>query len=61
LAVGEFYIKMTIDGESYDPFSADTLRVLPSPHESYRMDIINASRAQFAISKEELQKTHSQE
>ena len=28
LAVGEFYIKMTIDGESYDPFSAETLRVL---------------------------------
>ena len=24
LAVAEFYIKMTIDGESYDPFSAET-------------------------------------
>jgi len=29
LAVTEFYIKMTIDGESYDPFSAETLKVLP--------------------------------
>ncbi|MFN4181071.1 MAG: type IV secretory system conjugative DNA transfer family protein [Candidatus Paceibacteria bacterium] len=55
LAVGEFYIKMTIDGESYDPFSADTLRVLPPIHESYRMDIVNASRAQFAVPKEDIQ------
>ena len=49
LGVGEFYIKMTIDGESYDPFSAETLRVLPATHPSYREDIINASRAQYAI------------
>jgi type IV secretory pathway TraG/TraD family ATPase VirD4 len=28
LGVGEFYVKMTIDGESYDPFSAETLKVL---------------------------------
>jgi hypothetical protein len=49
LGVGEFYIKMTIDGESYDPFSAETLRVLPATHPSYREDIINASRKQYAI------------
>ena len=57
LAVGEFYIKMTIDGGSYDPFSADTLRVLPPIHESYRMDIVSASRSQFAVSKEEVLKS----
>ncbi len=51
LGVGEMYIKMTIDGESYDPFSAETLKVLPPPHESYREEIIKASRQKYAISK----------
>ncbi len=27
----EFYIKMIIDGQSYDPFSAETLKLLPTP------------------------------
>jgi hypothetical protein len=49
LGVSEFYIKMTIDGESYDPFSAETLRVLPATHPSYRERIIAASRSKFAI------------
>lgn len=49
LGVGEFYIKMTIDGESYDPFSAETLRVLPATHRSFRQEIIDASRRQYAI------------
>lgn len=48
LGIGEFYIKMTIDGESYDPFSAETLKVLPATHPSYRERIIDASRAKFA-------------
>lgn len=52
LAVTEFYIKMTIDGEAYDPFSAETLRVLPPPHPSYREDIIDASRRKYSISKD---------
>ncbi len=50
LGVREFYIKMTIDGESYDPFSAETLKVMPPPHRSFRPDIIEASRRKFAIS-----------
>lgn len=54
LGVGEFYIKMTIDGESYDPFSAETLRVLPPTHPSYRSKIIDASRAKFAGKVEEV-------
>lgn len=49
LGVGEFFIKMTIDGESYDPFSAETLRVLPPTHASLREEIIAASRRKFAI------------
>jgi hypothetical protein len=48
LGVGEFYIKMTIDGESYDPFSAETLRVLTPTHKSLKQEIINASRKKFA-------------
>ena len=49
LGVGEFYVKMTIDGESYDPFSAETLRVLPATHPSYRVEVIAASRRKYAI------------
>lgn len=49
LGVGEFYIKMTIDGESYDPFSAETLRVLEATHESYRQEIIDSSREKYSI------------
>lgn len=49
LGVGEFYIKMTIDGESYDPFSAETLRVLPPTHPSYKDRVIEASRKKYSI------------
>lgn len=48
LGVGEFYIKMTIDGESYDPFSAETLKVLPAIHPSYKEKIIQGSRQKYA-------------
>lgn len=61
LAVGEFYIKMTIDGESYDPFSAETLRVLPPTHPSLREEIIAASRRKYAISKGDAQKLIQEE
>src|SRR3989344_3199197 len=53
LGVREFYIKMTIDGEAYDPFSAETLNVISPPHRSYREEIINYSRENYAISVEE--------
>ncbi len=49
LGTGEFYIKMTIDGEAYDPFSAETLKVLPPPYRSYKKEIIEASRRKFAV------------
>jgi hypothetical protein len=61
LGVGEFYVKMTIDGESYDPFSAETLRVLPPTHPSYRMRCIEASRRQYAIPAGEAQKLIAEE
>ncbi len=61
LAVGEIYIKMTIDGESYDPFSAETLRVLPPPYESHKEEIIAASRNKFSISKGDAEKITAEE
>ena len=61
LAVGEFYIKMTIDGESYDPFSAETLRVLEPTHRSYRPEIIAASRRKYSISKDDAAKLIAEE
>jgi hypothetical protein len=61
LAVGEIYVKMTIDGESYDPFSAETLRVLAPTHKSYREEIIEASRKKYSISKDSAQKLIEEE
>jgi len=61
LGVGEFFIKMTIDGESYDPFSAETLRVLPATHPSYRQEAIEASRRKYAILADEAQKLIAEE
>lgn len=61
LAVKEFYIKMTIDGESYDPFSAETLNVLPATHESFKEEIVEASRRKYSISKDDAQKLIAEE
>lgn len=47
LGVREFYIKEMIDGHTYDPFSAETLNVLPPPHRSFREEIIEASRKKY--------------
>ena len=61
LAVTEFFVKMTIDGESYDPFSAETLRVLPPTHPSYRDEIIEASRRKYSIPKDDATKLIAEE
>lgn len=45
----QFFIKETIDGEAFDPFSAETLNVLPPPHPSYREQIIKRSREKYSI------------
>jgi len=49
LGMQEFYIKMTIDGEIYNPFSAQTLKVLAPPHPSFREQIIRKSREKYSI------------
>ena len=48
----EFYIKLLIDGESYDPFSAETLDVLPPNHKSYKDRILQSSREKYSKSLE---------
>jgi hypothetical protein len=52
LGVQNFYIKETIDGEAYDPFSAQTLKVLPPSHKSFKDEIIKLSREKYTISAE---------
>lgn len=52
---------MTIDGESYDPFSAETLRVLPATHPSYRKEVIAASRRKYAITAGDAQRLIAEE
>ncbi len=47
LGVREFYVKLTIDSQSYDPFSAETLKVLPPSHPPYRDKIISESLANY--------------
>ncbi|HXF44131.1 MAG TPA: type IV secretion system DNA-binding domain-containing protein [Candidatus Paceibacterota bacterium] len=61
LGMQEFYIKMIIDGESYDPFSAETLKVLPAPHGSFKTDIIEASRRKYSISADAAKKLIEEE
>lgn len=56
LGMQEFYIKETIDGETYDPFSAETLKVLPAPHSSYRERIIDSSRRKYSMRVEDMQR-----
>ena len=48
LGTQQFYIKMTIDGDTYDPFSAETLKVLPPPHGSFKDQIVEFSRDNYA-------------
>ncbi|MBI5220759.1 MAG: type IV secretion system DNA-binding domain-containing protein [Candidatus Liptonbacteria bacterium] len=61
LGTREFYIKMTIDGESYDPFSAATLKIMPPPHRSFREEIWQASRRKYAISAEDAKRLIDEE
>ncbi len=49
LGMKEFYIKMTIDGETYDPFSAETLKIMPPPHRSFKEEIVKRSREKYSI------------
>ncbi|MBU1291887.1 type IV secretion system DNA-binding domain-containing protein [Patescibacteria group bacterium] len=61
LGIKEFYIKMTIDGETFDPFSAETLNVLPPTHNSLKEEIIKQSREKYAVPLEEVKKKLEEE
>ena len=61
LGMQQFYIKLTIDGESYDPFSAETLKVLKVPHRSFKEDIIAESRRKYSIPADAAQKLIAEE
>ncbi len=61
LGMGQIYIKMTIDGETYDPFSAETLKVLPPSHKSFKDEIINHSREKYSISADAAKKLIAEE
>jgi len=54
LGMQEFYIKETVDGETYDPFSAETLKIMPPPHRSFKQEILDASRRKYAMHAEEV-------
>lgn len=51
LGAREIYVKMTIQGKRYDPFSADVLTVNPPKHQSFAPDIIDFSRDIYARTK----------
>ncbi|TSC75131.1 MAG: Uncharacterized protein G01um101430_632 [Parcubacteria group bacterium Gr01-1014_30] len=61
LGVQNFYIKETIDGEAYDPFSAETLKVLPPAHTSFKERIVKQSREKYTISVEAAKKLMEEE
>ncbi len=48
LAAREFYIKEMIDGGVFDPFSAETLTILPPPYAPRAEQVIFASRERYA-------------
>ncbi|PIR43955.1 hypothetical protein COV23_02465 [Candidatus Wolfebacteria bacterium CG10_big_fil_rev_8_21_14_0_10_31_9] len=49
LGMQEFYIKMIIDGEVYDPFSAETLNVKLPTHKSYKDEIIKNVHEKYCL------------
>ncbi len=61
LGMREFYIKMTIDGDTYDPFSAETLKITPPPYKSMKREIIEASRAKYATRVDEARRLMEEE
>jgi len=56
LGVREFYVKMSIDGEIKDAFSARTIDV-PNIEKHYAQEIIEASRKQYTRPKADVEKT----
>jgi len=56
LGFANIYIKLMINGVASRPFSALTLPPIPFPEKSYREEIIEFSRKQYATPKEEVEK-----
>lgn len=56
LGMQEFYIKMTIDGETHDPFSAETLKILSPTHPSYKNEIIEYNHKTYCLPLEEVKR-----
>ncbi len=56
LGMQEFYIKMIIDGEVYDPFSAETLSIKPATHPSYKEEIVKFVHETYCVPLEEVKK-----
>jgi len=56
LAEREIYVKMTIDGKRWDPFSADVLTVTAPKHPSFMNKIVEYTRDKFARIKAEVEK-----
>lgn len=52
LGMRQFYIKMTIDGETYDPFSAESLKVFTPPRESLKEAIKRQVRQKYTVKAE---------
>ncbi len=52
---------MAIDGETFDPYSAETIKVLPAAHESYKEEIIQKSREKYSLSLKEVKKRIEEE
>lgn len=61
LGTREFFIKMAIDGETFDPFSAETLAVLASAHPSSKEEIIEQSRKKYTVHLAEVKKILEEE
>src|SRR3989344_1482892 len=61
LGMQESYIKMTIDGNTYDPFSAETLKIMPATHKSFKEEIIKHSREKYAIHIDEVKRKLEEE
>jgi len=61
LGVQNFYIKETIDGEAYDPFSAETLKVLPPAHASFKDKIVQRSREKYTAALDATKKLMAEE
>ena len=56
LGAREIYVKMTIDGKRYDPFSSEVLPVTTPKHAVFPDKIIEQSRQNYAVPRAQVQK-----